>query len=134
MIVATAILINALAGGAWRRLLGGWLHLHRYVTIPLGLFLAWPLFVAFPWPIAGLLAGLAVLFFVPGHQTADNSVFVRYGPFGAGYWLAHRYLDEKEWARRGWPASGFVDGWMALGELFLGATFWGTVALVGLAL
>ena len=129
MTILLACLANAVLGALWRRWLGSD-HPGRWIVLPVGLFLTWPLFVAFPWPIAGLLAGLAVLFFVPGHQTADNSVFVRYGPFGAGYWLAHRYLDEKEWTRRGWPTSGFVDGWMALGELFLGATFWGILPAI----
>lgn len=129
VIIALAVVANAVAGARWRRWLGS-NHPGRWLVLPVGALLTWPLWVAFPWPIAAPLAFGCVAFFVPGHETADNRVWRRYGPFGAGYWLAHRYLNERAWAARGYPTEGFIDGWMSLGELFLGGTFWGAVALV----
>lgn len=129
MTVLLACLANAVLGALWRRAFGGWLGARRWLTIPLGCLLGWPIFVAWPtlWGLA--MACLPMLFFLPGHNLPDHW-FRRYGPFGFGYWFAGHSFTEKEWARRGWPMEGFIDGWMATGELFLGATFWGVLPLV----
>ncbi|MCR4341865.1 MAG: hypothetical protein NUW01_18470 [Gemmatimonadaceae bacterium] len=100
---------------------------HRWLKLPVMALLAWPLFLVMPWHWALAGAGLCVLFFVKGHKARTWTVWLRYGPFAFGYVLAKRYLPEP------WRLNDYIDGWMAVGELTLGGSFWGSLTLVCLA-
>lgn len=126
------ILLWAALGGAWRRMLGGWLGLPRSVCYGLSAPLAVPVALLFGeclwWPYAVLggsaFAVIALAFFVvsfaPGETYDGTGSLKRYGPFGLGYFLAEKY----------WPTQWESKcGWTEIGEGFLGATFYGVVGL-----
>ncbi len=135
---AALVILWAILGGLWRRMFGGWTGLPRSVCYALMVPLTLPF-----WLLPerhGLLIdsalGLvftvgALLFFVgslyPGGKfTDDRDVLLKYGPFGLGYVLAHRFWRDE------WNRGGFIDGSNAVGEIFLGASFWGCVGLLWL--
>lgn len=123
-----AILANIILGALWRRHWGGWERDHkRWGVVLEGIPLTWPFWLVLPWWGAAIASALAITFFAPSQRTDTNAVFLRYGPFGLGYWLAYRYWPET------WTLGDFEDGWMSVGALFLGGTFWGTVAAVCVA-
>lgn len=125
-IVFLPALINAYFGARWRRWLGS--HgSHRYVKIPVGALLAWPLWIAFPWWVAIIGTGLCILFFIIGHTVDSNKVWLRYGPFALAYVLARKFWRD-EWNR---PPE--IDGWMSAGEYGLGGSFFFTFTLGCLA-
>jgi hypothetical protein len=132
------ILLWAVLGGMWRRVFGGWTGLPRSICYGLMAPLTLPIWLSYPWgpywPYC-LLAGVCLtvaclLFFVvslaPGPSFTNARCFLKYGPFGAGYWLARLYWTPT------WLVGGFIDGPMAVGEIFLGASFWGCVGLLWL--
>lgn len=135
---AALIVLWAVIGGLWRRVFGGWSGLPRSICYALMVPLTVPIWMVMPWGVwwpyclMSVLAAISacMLFFVvslaPGPSFTNARCFLKYGPFGAGYWLARLY----------WPATwtwgGFIDGPMAVGELFLGASFWGCVGLLWL--
>lgn len=129
----------AVLGGLWRRVFGGWSGLPRSICYVLMLPLTLPIWLSLPWGaywpysvIAGVcFTALILLFFVvslypDGKFTDDRDVLLKYGPFGIGYVLAHRF-----W-RNEWNRGGFIDGSNAVGEIFLGASFWGCVGFLWL--
>jgi hypothetical protein len=61
-----------------------------------------------------------------GKFTDDRDVVLKYGPFGIGYVLAHRFWRDE------WNRGGFIDGSNAAGETLLGASFWGCAGLLWL--
>ena len=129
---ATAILLWALLGGAWRRVLGGWLGLPRSICYALSVPLALPVGLLLGsllwWPYAvlgGLLSAAALLvFFVvsfsPSSTFDGTGSLKRYGPFGLGYFLAEKYWPVK-WER--------YCGWTEIGEGFLGGSAYLCVGL-----
>jgi hypothetical protein len=135
----TALLIVSwsILGGLWRRMFGGWLGLPRSICYTLMVPLTLPVWLALPWGVMwpySALAGvaftaLALLFFVvscyPGGRY-DNTrdVLLKYGPFGIGYVWAKKYIPSE------WGPNSFFDGWASVGEVFLGASFWGCVGVV----
>jgi len=76
------------------------------------------------------IIGVCLLFFVvsmaPGPSFTNARCFLKYGPFGAGYWLARLYWPPT------WLVGSFIDGPMSVGEIFLGASFWGCVGILWL--
>ncbi len=137
MTAAALIALWAVIGGLWRRMFGGWTGLPRSICYALMVPLTLPAWLIMPWSAAwwpysvgaGLLLTLSSLaFFVvslyPGGEfTNDRDVMLKYGPFGIGYVLAHRFWRDE------WNRGGFIDGSNAVGEIFLGASFWGCVGL-----
>ena len=139
----TAVILMALwtaLGGLWRRIFGGWTGASRVscyaAMVPLmmpGHMLIIRQGWALPWAVLAILAAtaLCLLFFVaslyPGGKfTDDRDVMLKYGPFGIGYVLAHRFWRDE------WNRGGFIDGSNAVGEIFLGASFWGCVGILWL--
>ncbi|CUW40261.1 protein of unknown function [Magnetospirillum sp. XM-1] len=110
--MATALVILwAVLGGLWRRMFGGWTGLPRSICYALMAPLTLPIWLALPWGVYwpySVIAGigstaLCLLFFVvslyPGGKfTDDRDVLLKYGPFGIGYVLAHRFWRD-EWNR-----------------------------------
>ena len=139
MIISALILLIlwGIAGGLWRRMFGGWLSLPRgSVCYPLSFLLSAPLgillFKSLSWyfalPATIASATLVLLFFVvsfyPGGKfTNDRDVMLRYGPFGIGYVLAHKYWQDK------WNTGSFIDGSNAVGEISLGSLFFSVVGI-----
>lgn len=137
--VIALILTWAILGGLWRRVLGGWSCLPRSVCYALMAPLTLPIWLALPWGIwwpyclmVGLAAtGACLMFFVvsfyPGGKFVDDrDVLLKYGPFGLGYVWAHRHWRDE------WNLGGFIDGGNAVGEILLGASFWGCAGLLWL--
>jgi hypothetical protein len=133
------VILWAVLGGLWRRMFGGWTGLPRSICYALMVPLTLPIWLALPWGVywpysilAGVcFAALCLLFFVvsfyPGGKFVDDrDVMFKYGPFGIGYVLAHRFWRDE------WNRGGFIDGSNAVGEIFLGASFWGCVGLLWL--
>lgn len=117
-IIALAILANAIAGGIWRRVLGGWGGYRRSFIFVCGAVLTWPLWLVLPPSYAIICGTLCLLFWAPGHQmTDDRAMWLRYGPFAVG-WIVARHLG--------------VVSWTVVGELVAGFLFWGTVAAISL--
>ena len=124
MIALAVILGNAIAGGIWRRVLGGWLSLRRSYIVAAGALLTWPLWMALPPLYALLGSGLCILFFVMGHQfDSTPALLKRYGPFGIG-WIGAKYLHDKN-------VAGF-ECWSCWGEVVCGGLFWGAIAALTL--
>jgi hypothetical protein len=133
------VVLWAVLGGLWRRVFGGYTGLPRSVCYALMVPLSLPIWLAMPMPpggayhfVASMLSTiLCLLFFVvslyPGGKfTDDRDVLLKYGPFGLGYVWAHRYWRDE------WNRGGFIDGSNAVGEILLGASFWGSVGLLWL--
>lgn len=113
-----------IVGALWRRWLGGWLggaRWWRFAALPA---LVWPFWLALPALPALLASGACGLFFAMGHEVDGWGAVKRYGPFGLGYVLAYYHWDSA------WNRPPLIDGWTAVGELFLGGTFWACVPLV----
>lgn len=139
MTAAALIAIWAVLGGLWRRILGGWTGLPRSICYALMALLTLPIWLALPWGIwwpycalaalvvtAACLLFFAVSLYPGGKFTDDRAVLLKYGPFGLGYVWAHRYWRDE------WNRGGFIDGSNAVGEILLGASFWGSVGILWL--
>jgi hypothetical protein len=138
MTAAALIALWTVLGGCWRRILGGWLGLPRSICYalmaplmaPVVIFLAqttWPLWVACLAAIVVTTACLlffVVSFYPGGKFTDDRDVLLKYGPFGLGYVLAHRFWRDE------WNTGSLIDGSNSVGEILLGASFWGSVGLL----
>lgn len=138
MTAAAFIALWVVLGGLWRRAFGGWLGLPRSICYalmaplmaPVVIFLAqttWPLWVACLASI--VVTAACLLFFVvslyPGGKFVDDrDVLLKYGPFGLGYVLAHRYWRDE------WNTGDLIDGSNSVGEILLGASFWGCFGLL----
>lgn len=134
--MAALVILWTILGGLWRRILGGWIGLPRSICYALMVPLTLPFFLLPErWGILPDLAlgvvftAACLLFFVvslyPGGKfTDDRDVLLKYGPFGLGYVMAHRFWRDE------WNAGGFIDGSNAVGEILLGASFWGSVGLL----
>jgi hypothetical protein len=101
------------------------------LTLPIWFVLNAQFGVYSAFALSMLSTALCLLFFVvslyPGGKfTDDRDVLLKYGPFGIGYVLAHRFWRDE------WNRGGFIDGSNAVGEIFLGASFWGCVGLLWL--
>lgn len=139
MTAAALIVLWAVLGGLWRRILGGWTGLPRSICYAMMAPLTLPIWLALPWgiwwPYCAMsvvpITGLCLLFFVvslyPGGKfTDDRDVMLKYGPFGLGYVLAHRLWRDE------WNTGGLIDGSNSVGEILLGASFWGSVGVLWL--
>lgn len=115
--------MNIILGALWRRWLGSNIG-PRWLKLLCALILTWPIWLALAWWLAALASFFCILFFIPGHKVDSWTVWLRYGPFAAGYVVAKKLFPEP------WRINNFVDGWMSLGELFLGASFWFSVEVV----
>ena len=135
--IITLLITWAVLGGLWRRVFGGWTGLPRSICYALLVPLTTPIWMAMPWGIwwpyclmAGLAAtGACLLFFVVGFYPGgkfvdDRDVLLRYGPFGLGYVWAHRFWRDE------WNTGSFLDGSNSVGEILLGASFWGCIGLL----
>lgn len=134
------VILWAVTGGLWRRMFGGWLGRSRVACYAAMIPLCAPAHMlihrqgwALPWSVLAALAVTAVcmLFFVvslyPGGKFVDDrDVLLKYGPFGIGYVLARRFWRDE------WNRGGFIDGANAVGEILLGASFWGCFGLLWL--
>lgn len=112
-------------GALWRRWFGmaqhGWLFGHRAARLALLTALTAPAALWLPlwaWPLA--LAG-SILFFNRHQRTDGWWGLLYYGPYGAGWGIA------QTWIGNAWNTGLWIDGPMALGELWLGGTFWGSL-------
>jgi len=122
--IAIACIINAVLGALWRRAFGMENDIARWLHAVTALPLTWPLWFAFEPFTAAVLSAAAILFFFPGHKVDSPTVWLRYGPFAWGFaWVMPAWPRDWTWGR-------FIDGGMAVGELILGASFWGTLTLV----
>jgi hypothetical protein len=116
--IAVAVLVSAVTGGIWRRVLGGWGGYRRSFIFVCGALLTWPLWLVLPPLYAVVAGGLCLLFWAPGHQMEDDrAMWLRYGPFAVG-WIAARHLK--------------IVAWTVVGELVAGFLFWGTVTAISL--
>ncbi len=134
------IALWAVLGGLWRRVFGGYTGLPRSICYammaplmaPVVIFLAqttWPLWIACLAAIA--VTAACLLFFVvslyPGGKFVDDrDVLLKYGPFGLGYVAAHRLWRDE------WNTGSLIDGSNSVGEILLGASFWGSVGVLWL--
>jgi hypothetical protein len=134
-VIALVVLWAAL-GGAWRRMLGGWLDLPRAFVYALSLPLALPAglilnrFLWWPYSLLGqvVIGGILLVFFVrslaPKSTYDGTGSLKRYGPFGLGYY----------WAEKHWPVEWERHcGWTEFGEGFLGGSVYLCVGLFWLA-
>lgn len=141
MTYVAIIALWIILGGVWRRVFGGWLGLPRSICYALMMPLTLPIWLLGNWDGGAISTGFAIggsvllsvaclLFFVvslaPGPSFTNARCFLKYGPFGAGYWLARLYWPPN------WLVGGFIDGPIAVGEMFLGASFWGCAGLLWL--
>ena len=108
------VILTAILGGLWRRILGGWFKLPRSYIVCAGIVLAWPLGLVLP-PLYAIILGVAcVAFWTPGHDmTNDKAMWLRYGPFAVG-WIVARHLK--------------ITPWTEVGEIVAGSLFWGSLA------
>jgi hypothetical protein len=144
MIATLLLLMWAFLGGLWRRVFGGFLSQKRILTYVYMAPLTIPLTLLYPieewyWRLLVGIATYAVvlLFFVvsiyPGGKfTDDRDVMLKYGPFGIGYILAHKYWKDEwnETFNKPWypiTDNKFIDGSNAVGEISLGALFFAAV-------
>ena len=134
------IILWAVLGGLWRRVFGGWSGLPRSICYALMAPLTLPIWLMGNWSGSTLNAAFAVggsvllsvaclMFFVvsfyPGGKFVDDrDVMLKYGPFGIGYVLAHRFWRDE------WNTGSFLDGSNSVGEILLGASFWGCIGLL----
>lgn len=110
-----ALILNAILGGIWRRVLGGWFSLRRSYIVAAGALLTWPFWQAMP-PIWALVASAGMLlFFTMGHRFDKWTIVLRYPLIGAIYPIAYRL----------WPTR-----YTEISEVVIGAAFWGAVATV----
>lgn len=110
-----AVILYAVAGGIWRRVLGGWFSLRRSYIVAAGALLGWPFWIAFP-PLPALAATVAMLvFFTMGHRFDKWTIVLRYPLIGAIYPISRFF-----WASR----------YTEISEVVIGAAFWGAVATV----
>lgn len=109
------IIANAILGGLWRRILGGWLNQRRSYVMASGALLGWPLWFVLPWWGAILATGAMLLFFAMGHRFDKWTIILRYPLVGAIYPIARFF-----WAAR----------YTEISEVVIGAAFWGAVATV----
>jgi hypothetical protein len=136
---AALIVLWVVLGGLWRRVLGGYTGLPRSICYALMAPLTLPIWLALPWGIwwpyavmigvsctAACLLFFVVSFYPGGKFTDDRDVMLKYGPFGLGYILAHRFWRDE------WNSGDFIDGSNAVGEILLGASFWGSVGVLWL--
>jgi hypothetical protein len=136
---AALIALWAVLGGLWRRVFGGYTGLPRSICYALMAPLTLPIWLAAPWGIwwpYAVMIGVSctaacLLFFVvslyPGGKFVDDrDVMLKYGPFGLGYVAAHR------WWRNEWNTGDLIDGSNSVGEILLGASFWGSVGILWL--
>lgn len=110
-----AVLLNALLGGIWRRVLGGWGGFKRSYIVAAGFLLTWPAWITLPWFWAAPVTGAMMLFWTMGHRFDRWTIVLRYPLFGAAYPLLR--------------AAGVRD-WTAVAEVVIGGSFWGAFALV----
>lgn len=89
------LLSNAVAGGVWRRVLGGWLNLRRSYIVAAGVLLSWPLYLVFPWYWALLGTGLLALFWTNGHRFDKWTIVLRYPIVGGIYLIGKKYWPER---------------------------------------
>lgn len=136
MITTLAVLLNTILGAMLRRWIGGWdpwgwqAPLGRTLKHLATALLCWPFFVVLPWYWA--LAATAVVFAYL-HIRHDNGgpglrPLWRYQVFGLGYIIARQFADKL-------PSTGrdraFLEPycWTCYGEVWLGATLFGAIAL-----
>ena len=108
-----AIALYAIAGGIWRRILGGWLALRRSYIVAFGAGLTIPAWLTLPWWQAAIACALLALFFLMGHRFDKGSVIFRYPFIGAIYRVGERY----------WP-----NHYTSVAEVAIGAVGWGVFA------
>lgn len=111
--IIVACLLNAIAGGAWRRILGGWLKQRRSYVMTSGALLGWPFWLVLPWWGAILATGACLVFWSEGHRFDKWTIVLRYPLVGVIYPILER--------------AGVRD-WTAWAEVVIGAAFWGAVA------
>lgn len=134
---AFLVILWGVLGGLWRRIFGGWSGLPRSICYAIMVPLTTPLWFRMSWSdawwpysiVGGLLVTAAcLLFFVvslyPGATFSNADTIKKYGPFGLGYWFARLWWPDS------WRVGGFVDGPAAVGEIFLGASFWAAFMVV----
>ena len=108
-----AVILYAIAGGIWRRVLGGWLALRRSAIVAAGAALTIPAWLTLPWWEAAVLCGLLALYFLMGHRFDRWSIVLRYPLVGATYPI--------------FRALGVRD-WTAVAEVAIGAAGWAVFA------
>lgn len=141
MITALLTILNTVVGALWRRWLGGWRPFGwdawggRLLKHTLMAVLSWPLFLVLPWWGALAAIGGAFVFMNVRHDNGGPGwrPLWRYGPFGIGYMVARKYIDRLPWTGK---ERALVEPWCwtCYGELWLGGTFFGTLALICLLL
>jgi hypothetical protein len=114
MIIA-AIIANAILGGIWRRVLGGWFGLRRSYIVAAGFLLTWPFWLALDWYWSAAGSGGMMLFWTMGHRFDSPWIMLRYPVVGAIYPIS-RLL----WASR----------YTEISEVVIGAFFWGLVTFL----
>lgn len=123
-ILLMGVLLTFVAGALWRRAYGGWLGGRRWMRYAVTPLLTWSAWLLLPWWGVALVTIAVAAFFAPKHVVDDASVWRRYGPFAIAYRLAQKYWNPK------WNQGGFIDGWIAVGELGLGGLVWGSLTTV----
>jgi hypothetical protein len=113
--ILLAILANAILGGIWRRILGGWFSLRRSYIVAAGVLLTWPVWLVLPWFWAAPTTGAIMLFWTMGHRFDKWTIILRYPLVGVIY-----PITEKLWPTR----------YTEISEFFIGGAVWGAVATV----
>jgi hypothetical protein len=114
-VITLAVIANAILGGLWRRVLGGWFAQRRSYVMAVGVLLTWPLWVVLPWEWAAALAAAVMMFWAEGHQFDKWTIILRYPLIGVIYPIGKRF----------WPAH-----YTSVGEIVIGAFLWGLLSLI----
>lgn len=122
------IIAYAVAGGFWRRVLGGWLGLPRWIAVMMLPALASPL-IRIHW-VAWLVVSLwMMVFWLPGHKFDDwKALCSRYGGIGLIWTVCQKWWPDH------WRLGGFIDGWSSAAEVFAGAVVFGGFAAIAVLL
>lgn len=104
MIATALVLLWSVFGALWRKEFGRCVVLGKTALKIIASALMLPLWLAVPgeplwWAICIFCTLLVIVFFTtsfcPGPSFTNARVFMKYGPFGLGYWLARLYAPEQ---------------------------------------
>ena len=111
------LLLNSLIWALWRRCLG-WEHspIRRSVLVALMFAMLLPLALN-SWVPYVVVSALSALMWTMGHQYEKWTIVLRYPIIGIWYPICKRFWQDK------WNKPTFIDGWSAVAELLLGASY-----------
>lgn len=125
-------LLYGLMWALWRRWLGGWIGVPtgwgRVPHVLAVILLTAPFYTA-TWWLWPVMAGVSLLFWLPGHRYDNLSdLLIRYGLFGLPWHFARKYWPDGWVVRTG--RTYLIDGWSSVGELGAGFMYGLAFALI----